>query len=300
MLSKLLSLPIALLSLLLPTTHALPSCLNPTFLSPNATGTLLLAGFQPPELGVNSTWTLSTALASASSPGNNSGLVAQTFWLTSAPFVDLSSAATPLTGCVLALAAAGNPRYSSPAADGQASCAGVLAPACQQALLDSADNASLANSGSGPATQGACEAFLAAMPEECDADAVSVLAVSDVLGNQSPLAASCPDYPSLGAGSATQAPLIDVVSAPYSPAGSVATYDTWVGRATPLLITAWLKNGTGPEVWSDTRLVCVTAGDVLVGSRVPSGAGRVEMGARRGWIVGLGLGVGVWMGGGVW
>lgn len=121
---------------------------------------------------------LSTALAVQPFPSNNSAFIAQTFWLTTTPFVDLSSPDIPLTGCVLALAEAGGLVSNDPKGVGQETCNGVLSAACQQALVDSANNASLANSGAGAATQSVCEEYLAQMPMECGGEGVSVIAVS--------------------------------------------------------------------------------------------------------------------------
>ncbi|MCJ1377731.1 hypothetical protein MMC17_000827 [Xylographa soralifera] len=249
-------------------------CLNTAFLAPNATGALPLAGFQPPEIGLNSTYTLSTALVAQAFPANNSGVILQTFFLTSTPFVDLSAPSLPLTGCVLALAEAGSPRSTDADGVGPGTCAGVLSADCQTALVEQVNNASLANSGSGPSTMAVCAEYLATMPAQCG-DALSIVAVAAPLGNAPALSNSnCLDYPSLGNGSATQASLIETESAPYSPASDTATYDVWVKQATPLVITAWLKNGTGPESWADTRLVCSTPDEVAKGSQVVSGCGR--------------------------
>ncbi|MCJ1390076.1 hypothetical protein MMC18_002934 [Xylographa bjoerkii] len=271
--------------------HALAqTCLDTAFLTPNATGSLTLAGFQPPEIGLNSTYTLSTALVAQSFPGNNSGVILQTFYLTSAPFIDLSAPSLPLTGCVLALEEAGSPKSTDVDGEGQGTCAGVLSTDCQNALVDQVNNASLVNSGMGPSTMAMCAEYLATMPAECSGDTFSVVAVAAPLGNAPSLSISdCPGYPSIGNGSATQASLIETESAPYTPASNTATYDTWVKQATPLIITAWLKNGTGPEAWSDTRLVCSTPDDVVKGSRVVSGSGRT-VGRWGGWgVVVLGM-----------
>ncbi|MCJ1405260.1 hypothetical protein MMC11_008487 [Xylographa trunciseda] len=271
------------------------ACLNTDFLAPNATGAVELAGFQPPEIGVNSTYTISTALVAQSFPANNSGIILQTFFLTSTPFIDLSAPSLPLTGCVLALAEGGSPKSTNADGVGQGTCAGVLSTDCQNALVEQVNNASLANSGMGPSTMAMCAAYLETMPAECSGNAFSVVAVAAPLGNAPSLSSSnCPGYPSLGNGSATQASLIETESAPYSPASNTATYDTWVKQATPLVITAWLKNGTGPEGWSDTRLVCSTPDNVAKGSRVVSGSGRTA-GRWGGWgvvvlgVVGWGL-----------
>ncbi|MCJ1431931.1 hypothetical protein MMC27_001287 [Xylographa pallens] len=280
----------ALLALLCTLPLALTqSCLA---LRPNATGALPLAGFQPPELGLNSTYTLSTALATQSF-ANNSGLILQTFSLASTPFVDLTAASLPLTGCVLALSVPGSPASSSALGEGQGTCAGVLSAECQAALVAQANNASLANSGTGPSSVAACAEVLAAMPVQCGGEALSVVAVAAPFGNGPSLSESdCPDDPSVGNGSTTPAALIETQSAPYSPASDTATYDIWVKQATPLILTAWLKNGTGPEGWADTRLVCSTPDEVVKGSQVVSGGGRT-VGRWGGWgVVLLGVGVG--------
>ncbi|MCJ1315186.1 hypothetical protein MMC15_000502 [Xylographa vitiligo] len=285
--------PAALLPLLLLST--LPLALTQSCLPPNATGSLSLAGFQPPELGLNTTYTLSTTLATQSFPPNNSGLVQQAFYLTASPFVDLSAVTLPLTGCVLALAVAGSPSSTDAQAAGQGTCAGVLSDECQAALVAQANNASLANSGSGPSTAAGCAEYLTEMPMQCGGEALTVVAVAAPFGNGPPPASSaCPASASAGNGSAMQAALIETASAPYSPATDTATYDIWVKQATPLVLTAWLKNGTGPEGWADTRLVCSTPDVVVRGSRVVSGGGRT-VGRWGRWgavLVGVGLGWG--------
>jgi len=142
------------------------SCTNTDFLSYNATGSITFAGFQPPELGTNSTWTLSTAVVEKPNPAFSppTAQMLQTFFLTTTPFVDLSAPELPLTGCVIALAASGNPSSSGSAQNG---CAGVLASSCQQAIIEQVNNQSLANSGSGPSTNATCEAFLSTVPQAC-------------------------------------------------------------------------------------------------------------------------------------
>ncbi|MCJ1414641.1 hypothetical protein MMC32_000968 [Xylographa parallela] len=280
--------------LLLALLCALPPALTQSCLAPhpNATGALPLAGFQPPELGLNSTYTLSTALATQSF-ANNSGLILQTFSLASIPFVDLSAPSLPLTGCVLALAVPGSPGSSDRDGTGQDTCAGVLSTECAAALVAQANNASLANSGTGPSSVAMCALVLAQLPVECGGEALSVVGVAAPFGNPPSLSESdCPDYPAAGNGSAAQAALLETQSAPYSPASDTATYDIWVKQATPLLLTAWLKNGTGPEGWADTRLVCSTPDEVVAGSRVVSGGGRT-VGRWGGWgVVLLGVGLG--------
>ncbi|MCJ1283818.1 hypothetical protein MMC26_003149 [Xylographa opegraphella] len=270
-------------------------CLDPAFLHQNATGSLSLAGFQPPELGLNSTYTLSTALA-AQSFANNSGVVLQAFYLTATPFLDLSASTLPLAGCVLALSIAGSPSSTDPQAQGPGSCTGVLSAECQTALVAQVNNASLVNSGMGPSTVATCAESLATMPTECGGEAISVVAVAAPLGNPASISTSdCPDYPSVGNGSATQTSLLETQSAPYSPASDTATYDIWVHQATSLVLTAWLKNGSGPEGWADTRLVCSTPDEVVKGSRGVSGCGRTA-GHPGGWgalLFGVVMGLGV-------
>jgi hypothetical protein len=59
-----------------------------------------------------------------------------------------------------------------------------------------------------------------------------------------------------------------------------------------VIITAWLKNGSGPESWADTRIVCVQAGDVVKGSVVPNGAGSGREGITSWAMVVLGAALG--------
>ncbi|MCJ1243414.1 hypothetical protein MMC30_000611 [Trapelia coarctata] len=261
------------------------SCINTDFLSPNATGSLTVAGFQPPELGTNSTFTLSTAVTSKSNPQTSppTAQMLQTFFLTTTPFVDLSAPNIPLTGCVIALSESGNP---SSTGTGQNGCQGVLASACQQAIVEQVNNQSLANSGSGPSTNASCEIFLQVVPQECRnaGNAWSILGVSDSLGNPPSGGPSCP---SLGAGTPSTSPALLTSSAPFTPSSSNSTYDTWLKQATPVILTAWLKNGSGSSAWADTRVVCLSAGNVAAGSRVPSAAGRSTSRATGSVILGM-------------
>lgn len=147
-------------------TNSSSTCGNPAFLHPNGTGSITVQGFQPPALGVNSTWTVSTAVVSTlNSLGSPpSAQIQQTFYLDTTPFVDLSAPDLPLTGCVIALSESGNPSSSGSSQNG---CAGVLASSCRQAIIDTVNNQSLANSGSGPSTNMSCAAFLQTVPQEC-------------------------------------------------------------------------------------------------------------------------------------
>ena len=82
------------------------------------------------------------------------------------------------------------------------------------------------------------------------------------------------------------------------PTSSNSTYDDWVKQGTPVILSAWLKNGTTAGPWANTALVCVTANQVVTGSRVPSAGGRMEVEGWMLWVAGgivgvvLGLGVG--------
>lgn len=104
----------------------------------------------------------------------------------------------------------------------------------------------------------------------------------DSLGNPPQGGPSCP---SLGAGTSSTSPALLTSSAPFTPSSSNATYDTWLKQATPIILTAWLKNGSGPEAWADTRVVCLSPGNVVAGSRVPSAARRSISGA---------MGIAIW------
>lgn len=160
-----------------------PACTDPDFSSYNATGSVTFDGFQPPELGINSTWTISTAIVDKPDPSTNTAVMLQTFWLDSTPFVDLSSTDMPLTGCVIALAESGNPASSDPTGDN--TCSGVLASSCQQAIIDQVNNVSLSNSGNGPSNNVTCADYLSIVPDECSSsnDAWSILSVSGMCLN---------------------------------------------------------------------------------------------------------------------
>jgi hypothetical protein len=62
-------------------------------------------------------------------------------------------------------------------------------------------------------------------------------------------------------------------------------YEQWVTRITPMLVSVWLKGSNSTteharEPWADTRLICVRAKDIAVGSRVPELVN--ELGVQKG------------------
>jgi hypothetical protein len=147
--------------------HSIPAladsqCAYQSLSTYNATGSTPFDGLQPPELGVNATWTLNTAVLEDNTPPTAS--MHQTFYITTSPFINLTSTSVPLTGCAFALQMAGTP--SSNAAG---TCDGVLTSSCQQALITQFTDLSFGNSGSGPSTNETCSQFLnnITTPSEC-------------------------------------------------------------------------------------------------------------------------------------
>ena len=72
-------------------------------------------------------------------------------------------------------------------------------------------------------------------------------------------------------GSATQAPILSLDSDMSMP-GNFTNYDTWVRRASPILMTVFKKMSIEDQSprWADSRLVCLTAKSITAGSRVPT------------------------------
>lgn len=300
---------------------ATSSCVDTDFDTVNATGSVQVAGFQPfisrPPVQ-NSTWTISTAIKEVQSFDANSSVIEQTFWLDTDPLGTTSATDLPYSGCAILLTGFSSPRTSTGTNDSN-TCDGVFDTACYNAILIAVSIFELENSVSSIAN--VCQTILATPPSQCNGYAWSgVFSTRKVFPapvqtlsfhSLTPTAIHAnvplpppepfgnPDFfdngntscsPSIFNGSATHGAIVGQESSLSSPLTNYTTYDAWVRRATPLILTAFTKNITKQTPrWADTRLVCLTAKDVTSGSRVPVSNGGRNSGGRREMVLAVGV-----------
>ncbi|CAG8952865.1 hypothetical protein HYFRA_00007579 [Hymenoscyphus fraxineus] len=242
----------------------------------NATGAISIPGFQPfiKTAGLtNSTWVLSTALNQRRNVEGNSYVIDQSFHLASVPRIEQSPEDLPYTGCAILLKGFAKPRISTGTNETN-SCYGVIDTACSDAIISTINSQLLEGVASRP---NICPDIIATPPEQCKNYPWTAVAATQPFGNPSYSASvntSCPS--SIWNGTAN---LITTSSGVTSPLSDTSTYDSWVTKATPLILVAFTKNvSVATPSWGKTALVCLTPSNVALKSRKPSSGGSLGVG----------------------
>jgi hypothetical protein len=276
-------------------------CGNTIFNTVNATGSVQFPGFefrQSEPTIENNTWRISTAVTESLSTTTNTTETQQDFWLNTNPPVTSNLTDLPYWGCVFLLQGFKQEPISNGTND-SSSCNGVFDSDCYNTITSVATssawkfNTNVASIA--PVCRDIGQAITSPIPSQCKnspwssfiqagkslaAMFTSVMAL--VVPPEHLLMRTKVPFGDIGStsgtcnnkvfnGSATQAPILSLDSDISTP-GNFTDYDTWVRRASPILMTVFKKTFVGDQSprWADSRLVCLTAKSITAGSRVPT------------------------------